>query len=71
MSKPQTIEEMTPKLIRAYIEEAGRLSEAYNISGTEALLVMTLIELAKIHTHVDGMVDVLQLIKSQERTRPP
>lgn len=63
MSEPKTIEEMIPNLIKFYIEEAEKLSESYGISKEAALNLMILIELNKIHTHIDRMVDVLQLIE--------
>ena len=66
MSEPQTVEEVMPQLIKFYIGEAEKLSEAYEISKAEALNLIMLVELAKVHTHIDQMVEVLQLIEAKK-----
>ena len=66
MSEPKTVEEAIPNIIKFYLEEAEKLSKAYNVNRTEALQIITLIELAKIHTHIDKMADTLQLIEAKK-----
>jgi len=50
-----TIEENEAEIIRGFLEEAREIQRKYGVNKSEALEIMIIFELKKIHSHLDGL----------------
>jgi len=48
-----TIEEHEAEIIRGFLEEAREIQRKYGVNKSEALEIMIIFELKKIHSHLD------------------
>jgi hypothetical protein len=51
----ETIEEHEAEFIRVFLAEAREIQRKYGVNKTEALEIMIIFELKKIHSHLDGL----------------
>jgi hypothetical protein len=49
----ETIEEHEAEFIRGFLAEAREIQKKYGVNKAEALEIMIIIELKKIHSHLD------------------
>ena len=64
-----SIEEQIDRLIIVLLQEAERISKQYKTTIQNAFDIMILIELAKIHTHIDGMILPKTIREKPKHTR--
>jgi len=50
-----TIEEHETEIIRVFLAEAREIQRKYGVNKSEALGILVLLELKKIHSHLDGL----------------
>ena len=63
MSEKTTIEEQVNEFLEAFLAEARGIQKKYGVNKSEALLLMVLFELKKVHSHLDDEVDGLEASK--------
>ena len=50
-----TIEEHEAEIIRVFLAEAHEIQRKYGVNKSEALEILILFELKKVHSHLDGL----------------
>ena len=52
-----TLEDKFDEFIKNKLKDSNNIKKTYHINKSEALQILTLFELAKIHTHLDFLVE--------------
>jgi hypothetical protein len=63
MSETTTMEEQVNEYLEDFLAEAREIQKKYRINKSEALLLMVLFELKKVHSHLDDEVNSLETSK--------
>ena len=49
-----TVEGSEAELVKSFLDEAHRLQKKHGLNKAEALVILELLELKKIHSHLDS-----------------
>jgi len=53
----KTLEEQFNEFVKNKLKESDNIRKIYHTNKSEALQILTLFELAKIHTHIDFLIN--------------
>jgi hypothetical protein len=63
MSETTTLEDHVDEYLKDFLAEARGIQKQYRVNKSEALLLMVLFELKKVHSHLDNEVNILEASK--------
>jgi len=52
----ETLEDQFDEFVKAKLEESDIIRKKYHINKSEALQIISLFEMAKIHSHIDYLI---------------